>query len=298
MRVLLLGSTGQVGSELARTLAPVADVIAPARAHCNAADLDSVAAAFRAARPDIVINAAAYTAVDRAEDEPALAQRVNAEAPGLLASLARDHGASLIHYSTDYVFDGLKTGAYDEDDATAPQSAYGRSKLDGEARIRESGCAHLILRTSWVYAAHGHNFVRTMLRLARDRQALSVVDDQVGSPTWARLIAEATTSILARAGHDRATVRDALARKGGLFHLTSAGAVSWYGFAQAIFEAIGDPQRALRELKPITSAEYPLRAVRPANSRLSCERLKRTWQVTLPDWKLALHLAAREFHLA
>ncbi len=173
MRVLLLGSTGQVGSELARALLPIAEVVAPVRPQCDAADLDSLQAAFVAARPDVVVNAAAYTAVDRAEDEPALASVVNAEAPGLLARLAREHGASLIHYSTDYVFDGRKDGAYDETDATNPLSVYGRTKLEGEEQVRASGCAHLILRTSWVYAAHGHNFVRTMLRLARERQTLS-----------------------------------------------------------------------------------------------------------------------------
>ena len=297
MRVLLLGSTGQVGSELARALLPIAEVVAPVRPQCDAADLESLKAAFLAARPDVVVNAAAYTAVDRAEDEPALASVVNAEAPGLLARLAREHGASLIHYSTDYVFDGRKDGAYDEADATNPLSVYGKTKLGGEERVRESGCAHLILRTSWVYAAHGHNFVRTMLRLAHERQALSIVDDQVGSPTWARAIAEATAAILSRAGHDRASVRSALEARGGVFHLTSAGAVSWFGFAQAIFDALPDPQRALQQLRPITTAEYPTRALRPSNSRLSCARLADAWHVALPDWKSALHLSAREFQL-
>jgi dTDP-4-dehydrorhamnose reductase len=298
MRVLLLGSTGQVGSELARTLLPIADVIAPVRPECDAADLDSLAKAFRTARPDVVINAAAYAAVDRAEDEPALARAVNAEAPGLLARLATQHGASLIHYSTDYVFDGTKSGEYVEDDVPVPLSVYGRTKLEGETLVRESGCAHLIFRTSWVYAAHGHNFVRTMLRLAREKQALSVVDDQVGSPTWARAIAEATAVILARAGHDRASVAASFAERGGLFHMTSAGAVSWFGFAKAIFDAIPDNRRALQSLTPIPAAQYPLRAVRPANSRLCCERLARTWHVALPDWKSSLQLAAREFRPA
>ncbi len=188
-------------------------------------------------------------------------------------------------------------GTYDETDPTNPLSVYGRTKLEGEERVRESGCAHLILRTSWVYAAHGHNFVRTMLRLARERQTLSIVDDQVGSPTWARAIAEATAAILSRAGHDRASVRSALETRGGVFHLTSAGAVTWFGFAQAIFDALPDPQRILQVLKPIATAEYPTRAVRPSNSRLSCARLADTWHVALPDWKSALRLSAREFHL-
>ena len=298
MRVLLLGSTGQVGSELARALLPIAEVVAPVRPQVDAADLDSLRAVFVAARPDVVVNAAAYTAVDRAEDEPERARRVNADAPGLLARLAHEHGASLIHYSTDYVFDGRRDGAYVETDATNPLSVYGRTKLEGEDRVRASGCAHLILRTSWVYAAHGHNFVRTMLRLARERQTLSIVDDQVGSPTWARAIAEATAAILSRAGHDRESVRAALAERGGLFHLTCAGAVSWCGFAQAIFEAIPDNERALQSLAPISAAQYPSRASRPLNSRLSCELLARVWHVALPEWKCALQLAAREFRPA
>ncbi len=294
MRVLLLGSSGQVGSELARTLQPIAEVIAPPRNECDVSRLDSLKTAFSAARPDVVVNAAAYTAVDRAEDEPALAHTVNAEAPGLLAQLAAEHGASLIHYSTDYVFDGRKDGAYDEEDVTNPLSVYGRTKLEGEAQVRASGCSHLILRTRWVYAAHGHNFVRTMLRLARDRESLSVVDDQIGSPTWARAIAEATAALLARAGHDRVSVRSALSQRGGLFHLTAGGEVTWFGFAQAIFNSVPDDKRALRTLTPIPASQYPSRAVRPSNSRLSCSRLARIWHVRLPDWNSSLQLAARE----
>jgi dTDP-4-dehydrorhamnose reductase len=297
MRVLLLGGSGQVGSELARSLAPLGEITAPVSALCDATNLQQLEDAVRAASPDIIVNAAAYTAVDRAEDEPRLAHAVNAEAPGLLGRLACELDASLVHYSTDYVFDGRKDGAYEEVDATNPLSTYGRSKLAGETNVRASGCAHLILRTSWVYASHGHNFVRTMLRLAREKHVLSVVNDQIGSPTWARAIAEATTALLARAGRDRVSVRSALAADGGVFHLTAAGVTSWHAFASAIFESVPDPRRTLVELRPITSAEYSTRATRPANSRLSCQRLERVWQIKLPDWKSSFHLAARDFEL-
>jgi dTDP-4-dehydrorhamnose reductase len=242
----------------------------------------------RAAAPELLVNAAAYTAVDRAEDEPAAAFAINADAPALLAQEAQRRGAALIHYSTDYVFDGTKPEPYVEADPTGPLSVYGRSKLAGEQAIAASGAAHLVLRTSWVYATRGHNFLRTMLRLARSRAVLRVVDDQFGAPTWARTIAEATAMLLSRCMQDRAGVAGALAVRGGLYHATCSGATSWLEFAREIFALVPDAERQLRSLEPISSAEYSTAARRPANSRLSCAKLQQEWALELPHWQRAL----------
>jgi dTDP-4-dehydrorhamnose reductase len=229
--------------------------------------------------PTVIVNAAAYTAVDKAETETGMAEAINATAPGILAEEAKRLGARLIHYSTDYVFDGTKASPYLEDDATAPLSAYGHSKRQGELAIAASGARHLILRTSWVYGLHGANFMKTMLRLGRERDELRVVGDQVGAPTWTRHLADATALILA--GHGTAE---------GLYHLAASGETSWYGYAEAIFaeaQAIGLLEKSPK-VNRITTAEYPLPASRPANSRLDCTRFTADFGLALPDWRTGL----------
>lgn len=247
-------------------------------------DLDVLPHALDRIAPDLIVNAAAYTAVDRAEDEPDLAQRVNGDAVGVLGAWANSHGARVVHYSTDYVFDGSARLPYRENDAAHPVSAYGRSKLAGEIVLRDSGARHLILRTAWVYAARGHNFLRTMLRLGAERDELRVVDDQTGAPTPARLIAEVTLQALAQWCGDGTPKRD------GVYHLVASGRTSWCGFARAIFERA---QRAgLIERAPtvhaIGTADYPTRAVRPAWSVLDASKLRTTFGIALPDWRTGL----------
>ena len=292
--ILLLGATGQVGWELARTLSPLGEVVAPATAsHPAAVDLESVDA-LRAllgeVRPSLIVNAAAYTAVDRAEEEEARARAVNATAPGILAEEAKRLGAALVHYSTDYVFDGNGDTPYRETDAPNPQSVYGRTKLAGEEAIRAVGCDHLILRTAWVYGLRGRNFLRTMLRLGAERDSLAVVDDQHGSPTWSRAIAEATAQIIAQLPAQRG----AFGERGGLYHLTCGGSTSWHGFASAIFERAPHMAEAaplvVKEVKAITSADYPTPAQRPAYSVLDNTRLMESFSIRLPEWRRALDL--------
>lgn len=289
MRILLLGANGQVGTELRRSLAPAHEVVAatrrgelPGGGRCETADLDvpgSLRALVERVAPDVVVNAAAYTAVDRAETEEAAALRANAEAPAVLAEACAARAARLVHYSTDYVFDGQGDRPYREDDATAPLGAYGRTKLAGERAIRASGARHIILRTAWVYAAHGSNFLLTMLRLGRERDTLRVVADQVGSPTPAALIADVTARLL---DHDGV--------RSGTWHLTASGHTSWHGFAMAIFEEAarrGLLQRA-PEVLPIGTADYPTPARRPAWSVLDVAALQRDFGVALPHWRDAL----------
>jgi dTDP-4-dehydrorhamnose reductase len=253
LKILLTGRTGQVGWELHRCLAPLGEVVAPERAALDLGRPDTVAAMVRSLRPDVIVNAAAYTAVDRAESDPEACFAANAQAVAVLAQEAARLGALLVHYSTDYVFDGAKRSPYVESDPTAPINTYGRSKLAGEEAIARSGCRSLILRTSWVYAMRGSNFVRTMLRLARERPQLRVVSDQVGAPTWARDIAQAT-----RAALDRPAPLE------GLFHVTAAGATTWFQFAQRIFALSG----LATPVVPIPTSEYPTPAARPAYSVL------------------------------
>jgi len=279
MKILLTGCAGQLGRELKRSLACLGEVIACDRSQLDLARADPLRAALRSIAPAVIINAAAYTAVDKAEAEPGLADTINSLAPGILAEEARRLDALLIHYSTDYVFDGSKATAYTEDDAPAPLSAYGRSKLGGERAIAAAGGRHLIFRTSWVYGLHGANFMKTMLRLARERNELRVVGDQVGAPTWSRHLADATSHVLARKD-----IPD------GLYHLAAAGETSWHGYAEAIF---GEALRAgLLENIPvvnrIASADFPLPAARPANSRLDCSRFRRDFGLALPDWRTGL----------
>jgi dTDP-4-dehydrorhamnose reductase len=283
MRLVLTGATGQVGGALARSLRPLGEVVALDRARLDLTQPDRIAATIAALAPNAIVNAAADTAVDKAEAEPDLAMTVNGTAVGALAEAARRADALLVHYSTDYVFDGRKTAPYDEDDPPNPLNSYGRSKLAGETAIRAAGCDHLILRTSWIYAARGRNFLRTVLRLAEERDELRIVADQVGAPTWAESVAQGTASILAQAMAERA--RGAFAS--GIYHLTASGAVSWHGFAEAILA--GATERALVRRRPrlvaIATEDYPTAAPRPRNSRLSDARLRARFGLALPDWR-------------
>lgn len=282
MRILLTGVNGQVGWELRRTLAPLGEVIAADRSVLDLADTAAIRRSVAALAPDLIVNPAAYTAVDKAESEPELAHAINAAAPGELAAC----GVPLVHFSTDYVFDGRKAGAYTEADAPNPLGVYGASKLAGEVAVAQSGVPYLILRTSWVYGLRGHNFLLTMQRLARERDALAVVDDQLGAPTWSRLIAEATALVVAR-WIDR---RD-LGAMSGVYHLTCGGRTSWHGFTAAILAQMAAAGEAkLARLTAIPTSGYPTAAKRPANSQLDCSKLAETFGVRLPDWETALAL--------
>lgn len=290
MTILLLGANGQVGWELRRALAPLGPVRALERAEADLADPDALSRAVRETAPSLIVNAAAYTAVDRAEEDEALAQAINADAPGLLAGEAKRLGIALVHYSTDYVFDGAGELPARESDPTAPLNAYGRTKLAGEAAIRDSGCAHLILRTSWVYSMRGANFLLTVKRLAAELEEMRIVADQTGAPTWARGIAGATALILARCGAPAET--GGLAEKGGLYHLTASGETSWHGFAEAIVDwmrATDQPVRC-KQVHPIPTSDYPTPAKRPANSLLDCAKLRETFGIVMPDWRDQLGL--------
>lgn len=290
MKFLLTGKTGQLGWELERALAPLGTVMAFDRTGLDLADPDSVRRAIRDARPDVIVNAAAYTAVDKAEAELDLAMRVNGVAPGIMAEEAKRLGALLVHYSTDYVFDGTKDSPYIEDDPINPLNAYGRSKAAGETAVRATAPTHLVFRTSWVYAARGANFVRTMLRLARERSELRIVDDQTGAPTWARSIADMTAAVLGVDSGARARENP------GVYHYTADGSVTWHGFARAIFREAETtlPGFKAPALVPITTAQYPLPARRPVNSRLDCARLAATFGVTPVPWEEMLKECLRK----
>ena len=284
MNILLLGRHGQVGWELQRALAPLGQVIACVRAQADLEDFAALAKLVRTTSPDIIVNAAAYTAVDRAQSDAARALRVNAEAVGVLAAEARRIDSLLVHYSTDYVFDGSKTGAYVETDTPAPLNVYGETKLAGERAISGSGCRHLTFRTSWVYAARGSNFAATMLRLAAERDELKVVNDQTGAPTSAELIADVTALALHQVLHHSGAVP-----AGGLYHLAANGVTSWHGYAQMV---IGEARRLGAKLKvapdqilPISSAAYPAPAKRPHNSTLDTGKLRRDFGLTMPPWQ-------------
>ncbi len=286
MGILLLGKDGQVGWQLQRSLAPHGPVIACGRSDCDLTDLDRLRSMVRQLKPAVVVNASAYTAVDRAESEAELAMRVNGEAPGLLAEETARLGALLIHYSTDYVYDGRKTSPYLESDPTNPQSVYGRSKLAGEEAIRAAGGKSVIFRTSWVFGARGGNFVKTILRLAREKRILNVVSDQVGSPTPAALIATVTGIVLAMLRQGHAMNRETQRR----YHLCCGRPVSWHQFAHAIVDLAGPTPGLDLRLKPeaiiaIPSSEYPTAAARPANSRLDCGRLEKEFGLQMPDWQ-------------
>lgn len=286
MKILLIGAGGQVGWELDRTLQTLGEVIALDYPAIDLAQPLQIRERVRQTNPNLIVNAAAYTAVDKAEDEPEAAFAINATAVGILANEARRIGAAIVHYSTDYVFDGLGSTPYTEQDIPNPLNTYGRSKLEGDRAIQAADVPHLILRVSWVYGSRGKNFMLTMLKAAQEREEIRVVDDQIGAPTWCRMIAEATAQILAQGVRD---IAGFLRERGGLYHLTAEGATSWFGFAKAILEAA--PQRKahkLQRLIPIPSAEYPTPARRPAYSLLSSEAAFAAFGIRLPAWEISL----------
>jgi dTDP-4-dehydrorhamnose reductase len=287
MRILLTGTSGQIGGALLPLLEGRATVIAPERAVFDLAKPHLIESRLDELRPDLIINPAAYTAVDNAEDEVERAMLINAQAPAAIARWAALNNVPLMHFSTDYVFDGSGSRCWREDDPTGPLSVYGRSKLMGEEAVRRAGGPHLVIRTAWVYAASGANFMRTMIRLAREREALRVVSDQWGAPTAARCIAAAVMEMIDRGSSD---LPGMFARSGGLVHLTNSGSTSWHGFASAIVDGLRKRRAALKagQVASITTADYPTKAVRPANSRLDLGRLERVYGVVPPAWPDAL----------
>jgi dTDP-4-dehydrorhamnose reductase len=303
LRLLITGANGQVGWHLQRILAPLGEVLAIDVEEVDLTDLEAVSRTVREFAPDIVANAAAYTAVDKAESEPDLARAINVAAPARVAQECAARGALMIHYSTDYVYDGSKSGPYEESDATGPLSVYGQTKLEGDQAIVSSGCAHVILRTTWVYDIRGKNFLRTVLRLAREKEELRMVGDQYGAPTWARGLAESTAVILAKSLERRSATGS---WNSGLFHLTAAGQTSWAGFAQAILDdydtlldwpaetgEFGGPLKAKRVVA-ISTEQYQTPARRPRNSVLSNAKVKAAFGVALPDWRAQLRLAMQD----
>ena len=283
MKILLFGKNGQVGWELQRSLAPLGELIAldaDSRELCgDFTDLDGLIQTVRAVAPDVIVNAAAHTAVDKAESEPELVRTINALAPGMLAREAQRCNAWLIHYSTDYVFDGSGDRPWRETDSTAPLSVYGATKLEGEQLIRQSGCKHLIFRTSWVYGARGGNFAKTMLRLAQERDSLTVIDDQIGAPTGADLLADITAH----------AIRAARPELSGLYHLVAAGETSWHGYAGFVLDHARRAGIALKvapeAIQPVPTSAFPTPAKRPLNSRLDTAKLRSAFGLTLPMWQ-------------
>lgn len=293
MQILLTGVNGQVGWELQRTLMTLGKVIPTARiapAHGLALDLsqpEQIRSIIRETRPNVIVNAGAYTAVDRAETEIHLATAVNAIAPAVMAEEAKRIGATLIHYSTDYVFNGRNSTPYTEKDQPDPLNVYGMTKLKGEQAIQEAEIPHFIFRTSWVYGLRGKNFLKTMLSLAQEKEILKVVNDQTGAPTWSRTIADVTAQILAQDIYTKSVWDDFMFVHSGLYHLTSTDSTTWYGFAKAIFDqAQGD--RKLKKCVPILTSDYPTPATRPRFSRLNTHKLSQTFGIALPSWKTAL----------
>lgn len=290
MKILLTGKNGQVGYELERTLQSLGEVTAVDCDQMDLANLDQVRAVIRSVKPGLIVNPAAYTAVDGAEAEPELAMRINGEAPGVIAEEAKRLGAAMIHYSTDYVFDGSKIGSYTEDDLPNPINVYGHTKLAGEQAVQAAGIPYLILRTSWVYGLRGKNFLLTVRRLVQERDELRIVADQHGAPTWCRTLADTTANIVAQLmavdGRDR-MVQEGWQERAGIYHVTAQGQTTWHEFAQAILARLPIVKKPL--ITPIRTQDYPLPARRPANSVMSCERLIGTF-CCLPDWETALKL--------
>jgi dTDP-4-dehydrorhamnose reductase len=289
MKILLIGKNGQVGWELQRTLMTLGEVIAVERNEVDLSQPFTIRQRIREIQPNLIINAAAYTMVDKAESEPELAMAINGTAPGIIAEEAKLLGAGLIHYSTDYVFNGNQVKPYTEDDLPNPQNIYGKTKLAGERAIQAVNVPHLILRTSWIYSLRGKNFLLTMLKLAREREEIKVVDDQIGSPTWSRLVAKSTAQILSQGVNN---ITDFLETNGGIYHLTATDQTSWYGFAKAIFEF--DPNRSqhkLKNLMPIASSQYPTPAKRPAYSVLDTLKISNKFGLNIPNWQKTLELA-------
>jgi len=302
--ILLIGGNGQVGWELQRTLASLGElVVADQMSPIHPVDLanpDSIQSLMQKVQPKLIVNAAAYTGVDKAEEKTDLAMAINGTAPGILAEEAKSRGAAMVHYSTDYVFDGSATHPYTEADEPSPINAYGRTKLAGDQAIEAVGGAYLILRTSWVYGIRGSNFLLTMLRLASERESLKIVDDQSGSPTWSRMIAECTAQILAKAPlpEKETPVLDYsayLMERAGVYNISSSGTTTWYGFAKAILENVSRKnEQKTRELLPIPTTEYPVPAPRPAYSVLSGKKLTDRFGLTMPDWHQALTLCMED----
>jgi dTDP-4-dehydrorhamnose reductase len=289
LRILIIGKNGQVSRALQSRLADTGELIVRGSDQLDLASPDQLRSRIDALHPDLIINAAAHTAVDQAESEPELAFAINATAPGILALAANELGVPLIHYSTDYVFDGRKPAPYTEEDTPNPLSVYGRSKLAGEDAIRQAGGQHLILRTSWVYTTEGRNFLLTMQRLLQEKPNLRVVADQIGAPTWAGTIADSTARLIERWMTGRCGAW-------GTYHLTAQGETSWFGFAQAIGEQLVKQHKPCAVIEPIPSSDYPTPAPRPLNSRLDCTRLLREWGVSQPDWRSALQQCLAERH--
>ena len=293
MKILLTGKHGQLGFELQRSLAPLGKIHAVDVEECNLADAEAIRKLVRDYRPDLIVNPAAYTAVDKAESEPELARAINAVAPGIFGEEAAKLGAWVIHYSTDYVFDGTKAGAYVEADTTNPQSVYGTTKRDGEVALQKSGCRSLILRTSWVVGAHGGNFAKTMLRLAAERESLNVVADQWGAPTSAALLADVTAQLVGRARREGLD-----GYPFGLYHLVAGGETNWCEYARDVIaqaHAAGRPLKLKSEaINLITTVEYPTPAKRPANSRLDTTLFKKTFGLELPHWQEGVHHVLEE----
>jgi dTDP-4-dehydrorhamnose reductase len=285
MKILLTGKTGQVGWELNHMLSKTNTVLAMGRDQMDLSKPETLGSVIQKVRPDIIINAAAYTAVDKAESEPELAMTVNGIAPGVIAEEARKIGAGLIHYSTDYVFDGKATSPYKEEDPTCPLSIYGKYKLVGESAVIQADIAHIIIRTGWVYSLRSSNFLLTMQKLAQTRKQIKVVNDQTGGPTWAKAIAEGTARILERSLKGSATTPQVFARS-GIFHMTCSGETSWFGFANKVLELSGLSKNT--ELIPIPTLDYPTPAVRPQYSMLSNRKLKQTFHYEMPRWQDAL----------
>ena len=289
LKILITGQHGQVSQALQQRLPPLGELIVLGREQLDLTNVDRIRQQVRAHRPDLIINAAAHTAVDQAESEPEVAFAINAIAPGILAEEAKALGAPLIHYSTDYVFDGSKPAPYTEADTPSPLGVYGQSKLAGEQAIAAVGGEHLILRTSWVYSNHGKNFLLTMQRLLQEKPQMRIVADQIGAPTWAGTIADSTRALIE---HWQAGAAGAW----GVYHLTAQGETSWFGFAEAIGEHLRTTGKACSELEPIPSSAYPTPAKRPLNSRLDCSLLQQQWHVAQPHWLDALRECLAQPH--
>ncbi len=296
MKILLTGKSGQVGFELQRALAPLGQIYAVDASDCNLADAEAIRKLVRHVRPDVIVNAAAYTAVDKAESESDLAYAINADAPRILGEEANKSGAWVVHYSTDYVFDGTKQGAYKESDTTNPQSVYGRSKREGELGLAQTNPHHLILRTSWVVGAHGANFAKTMLRLASERDALNVVADQFGAPTSASLLADVTALLIQQKQHSEKNRFPY-----GTYHLVAGGETNWCDYARFVISEAIKAGRLLKvhpeHINPISTAEYPTPAKRPANSRLDTTCFREAFALELPHWQVGLsHILQQIFN--
>jgi dTDP-4-dehydrorhamnose reductase len=300
VRFLVTGEGGQVGEALRKTLAPLGEVVIPTLAEFDLTDTDAIRKWMSDVRPRWVVNAAAHTAVDKAESEPALAFAINATAPGILAEEAKKIGAAIVHYSTDYIFDGSKKTPYVETDEPGPVNEYGKSKLGGELAVSESGAAYVTFRTSWVYGATGNNFVRTMLRLARERDHLKIVGDQHGCPTWswelARLTADVIGQMAAKADKDGCSLVEAVMPVSGVYHATGSGATTWYGFAAFAIDELRklDPEAKLATVEAIPTAEYPTPAKRPMNSLLDCRELERVFGWKMPEWQESVATVVRQ----